>query len=158
MKTRTVKNTNNRNRNSFVKLESKRMGTSWSKMTRGKQTNGGPKKTEAEKQAAKEAATATATQTTPSSEEAAMKQEAKRNEELIADWDEMYVGVSMMLSVSTCNSRKALVECCSFLFDINNSNPCVLPSSTLVIHSVNSSCVHGETNEKTECIIVGDRG
>jgi hypothetical protein len=111
MKTRTVKNTNNCNRNSFlVKLESKRMGTSWSKITKCKQTNGGPKKTEAEKQVAKEAATAMATQTTPSSEEEAMQQEAKRNEELIADWDEMYVGVSMMLSVSTCNSRTLLLS------------------------------------------------
>jgi hypothetical protein len=118
----------------LVKLESKRMGTSWSKITRGKQTNGGPKKAEEVDQAAKEAATAKATQTTPSSEEEAMKQEAERNEELIADWDEMYVGVSMMLSVSTCNSRNSLVECCSFLLNINNSNPCDLPSSTLVIH------------------------
>ena len=85
-------------------------------MTRGKQTspNGGSKKTEAEKQLEIEAAAAMATQTTPSSEEAAMRQEAKRNEELIADWDEMYVGVSMMLSVSTCNSWKSLVECYSF--------------------------------------------
>jgi hypothetical protein len=110
---KAVQNTNNRNQKSFVKLESKRMGTSWSQITRGKQTNGGPNtKTEAEKSAAKEVTTATgmATQTTPSSEEAAMKKEAKQNEELIADWDEMYVGVSMMLSVSTCNSRNSLVQ------------------------------------------------
>jgi hypothetical protein len=101
---KAVQNTNNRNQ---IKLESKRMGTSWSQITRGKQTNEDPKK------AAKEVTTATAmaTQTTPSSVEAAMKQEAKQNEELIADWDEMYVGVSMMLSVSTCNFRKSLVEC-----------------------------------------------
>jgi hypothetical protein len=67
-------------------------------MTRRIQTKGGPKKTEAEKQAPKEAAEAT--RMTPSSVEVATKQEAKEREELIADWDEMYVGVSMMLSVS----------------------------------------------------------
>jgi hypothetical protein len=67
-------------------------------MTRGIQTNGGPKKTEAEIQASKEAATATRTMS--SSMQATTNQKAKQREELIADWDEMYVGVSMMLSVS----------------------------------------------------------
>jgi hypothetical protein len=67
-------------------------------MTRGKQTNGCPKKMEVEKEASREAATAT--RKTPSSVQAVTKQEEKQREELIADWDEMYVGVSMMLSVS----------------------------------------------------------
>jgi hypothetical protein len=89
-------------------------------MTRGKQTNGGLKKTETENQASKEAAMATRT-TLSSNEQVAPKQEEKQCEELIADWDEMYVGVSMMLSVSTCNSWNILVECCSFSSDLRNS-------------------------------------
>ncbi len=67
-------------------------------MTRGIQTKGGPKKTEAEKQAPKEAAEAT--RMTPSPVQVTTKQEAKERKELIANWNEMYVGVSMMLSVS----------------------------------------------------------
>lgn len=78
-------------------------------MTRGIQTNGGPKKTEVGNQPSKESATATA-RTTPSSVQAATEKDAKQREELIADWDEMYVGVSMMLTVSTCNSWNFLVE------------------------------------------------
>jgi hypothetical protein len=67
-------------------------------MTRGIETKGGPNKTEAEIPALKE--TATATRTTQSSVQAATEQDATRQKELIADWDEMYVGVSMMINVS----------------------------------------------------------
>jgi hypothetical protein len=67
-------------------------------MKRGMQTKGGPKNTEAETPASKEAATAA--RTTPSSVQAVTKQEAKQRKEVIADWDEIDVGVSLMLNVS----------------------------------------------------------
>jgi hypothetical protein len=81
-----------------IRIACQRIGTSWSKLKRGIQTKGGPKKTEAEAQPSKE--TATATHMSKSSVQVVTEQDAKKRKELIADWDEIYVGVSMMLSVS----------------------------------------------------------
>jgi hypothetical protein len=89
------------------------------------QTKVGPKQAEAEKKASKEAATRAQSQAEVekhASKEAAtrapsrvvqtvLKQEANKREELIADWDEVYVGISLMLGVS----GDSMVDRCSCL-------------------------------------------
>jgi hypothetical protein len=104
----------------------RRIGTSfWSRKSSGMQTKVGPKQAEAEKKASKEAATRAQSQAEVekhASKEAAtrapsrvvqtvLKQEANKREELIADWDEVYVGISLMLGVS----GDSMVDRCSCL-------------------------------------------
>ena len=74
-----------------------------------------------------------------------MKQEEKQREELIADWDEMYVGVSMMLSVSI--SRNSLVECFSFSLYLNISQ--FVRSSFVDCSDPPSEFILDESTEKT---------
>lgn len=139
------------------------MGTSWSKTTRGKQTNGDPKNKKVESHASREVAKAT--RTMPGSVQTATKQEAKQREELIADWDEMqettqreeliaewdemYVGVSMMLSVS-----KFLELSCRMLLssDINNSQS--VRTSFVDFRDPPSEFILYERTEKTSRIVI----